>query len=106
MHAQSSANLRSAAVVLSPPKQVVLSLLAGTDTTAVVLTRILQLLATADDREEIVNKLIQELRNDAASGDYALDDTTGTGSGGASSAGILGRVSSSRCNHPRGLSVS
>ena len=67
----------------------VLSLFAGTDTTAVTLTRVLQLLATADDGEEIVDKLIEELSSDAASDDDELDDTTGTGSGGASRAGIF-----------------
>ena len=90
MHAQPSTSLLSPAVVHLPPKQVVLSLLAGTDTTAVTLTRILQLLATSDDREEIVDRLIQELRNDAVSDDDGLDDTAGTGSGSGSVAGILG----------------
>lgn len=75
--------------VLYPLHQVILSLFAGTDTTAVTLTRILQLLATADDGKEIVDKLVQELGNDVTSDDDELDDTTGTGRGGTSRAGIL-----------------
>ena len=62
---------------------------AGTDTTAVTLTRILQLLATADDGREIVASLLEELQNEATSDDNELDDTTGTGKGGASREGIL-----------------
>ena len=62
---------------------------AGTDTTAATLTRILQLLATADDGREIVASLLEELQNEATSDDNELDDTTGTGKGGASREGIL-----------------
>eukprot|EP00903_Cladosiphon_okamuranus_P015051 g13924.t1 len=47
------------------------------------------LLATADDGKEIVEKLIQELRNDVTSNDDELDDTAGTGSSGASRAGTF-----------------
>ena len=64
------------------------ALFAGTDTTAVTLTRLLQSIKTADDGEEIVEKLIEELSNDA-SNNVELDETLGTGSG-ASRAGILG----------------
>lgn len=66
-----------------------LSLFAGTDTTSVTLTRVLQLLATADDGKDIIAKLRQELRNAARSDDDELDDSTGSGSGGASRAGIF-----------------
>eukprot|EP00903_Cladosiphon_okamuranus_P005807 g5752.t1 len=69
---------------------VFLSLFAGTDSSAVSITRVLQLLATAVDGKDIVAELIQELRGDAKSDEDELDDTTGTGSGGASRAGILG----------------
>eukprot|EP00903_Cladosiphon_okamuranus_P015049 g13922.t1 len=69
---------------------VITSLFAGTDTTAVTFPRVLQLLATADDGTAIVDKLIEELRNDATSDDDELDYTAETGSGGASRAGILG----------------
>lgn len=69
--------------------QVILSLFAGTDTTSMTLTRVLQHLATADDGKDIVIKLRQELSNAASSDDDELDDRTGTGSGGASRAGIL-----------------
>ena len=62
---------------------------AGTDTTAVTLTRILQLLGTADDGKELVASLLEELKNEATSEDNELDDTTGTGKGGASREGIL-----------------
>ena len=72
-----------------PFKQVILSLFAGTDTTAVTLTRTLQLLATADNGKDIVAGLLQEFRNEATSDDDELDDTTGTGKGGASREGIL-----------------
>lgn len=54
------------------------------------LTRLLQLLGTAQDGKEIVDMLLQELSNDATSDDDELDDATGTGSGGASRAGIFG----------------
>ena len=49
--------------LLSSPnlKQVILSLFAGTDTTAVTLTRLLQLLATADGGKEIVDRLLKSL---------------------------------------------
>jgi len=70
-------------------KKVILSLFAGTDTTSVTLTRILQLLATADDGKEIVASLLRELRNEATSDDDELDDTTKTGKGGASREGVL-----------------
>lgn len=72
-----------------PSSQVMNILYAGTDTTAVTLTRALQLLATAEDGEDIVDKLRHELKNVATSDDDELDDTTGTGSGGASRAGIF-----------------
>ncbi len=62
---------------------------AGADTTAITLTRILQLLAAADDGKEIVASLLQEQRNEATSDDDELDDTTGVGKGGASREGIL-----------------
>lgn len=73
-----------------PPWQLIGAMAAGTDTTAVTPTRMLQVLATADDGEEIIDKLIEELCNDATSDDGELDATTGTGSGGASRVGILG----------------
>ncbi len=76
--------------MLFPFKQMILSLFAGTDTTAVQLTRMLQLLATADNGKEITASLRQELSNEATSDDDELDDTTGTGEGGASREGILG----------------
>ncbi len=60
------------------------------DTTSVTLTRMLQLLATADDGKEIVAGLRQELSNEAKGDNDELDDTTGTGKGGASREGILG----------------
>ena len=73
-----------------PFGQVLLCLFAGADTTAVTLTRILQLLATAEDGKEMVARLLKEQRNEATSDDDELDDTTGTGKGGASREGILG----------------
>ena len=77
-------------VALSPSKQVINSINAGTDTTASTLTRMLQLLATADDGKNIVATLRQELSNEAkTSDDNELDDTTGAGMGGASRKGIL-----------------
>ena len=76
---------------LSPSEQVITSINAGTDTTASTLTRMLQLLATADDGKEITASLRSELSNEATtSDDNELDDTTGTGKGGASREGILG----------------
>ncbi|CAN0343968.1 unnamed protein product, partial [Hapterophycus canaliculatus] len=68
---------------------VILSLFAGTDTTSVTLTRVLQLLATADDGDDIVGKLRQELSNDASSDDDELDGSAGTSSSDASRAGIF-----------------
>ncbi len=66
------------------------SLYGGTDTTAVTLARILQLLATADNGKGVIASLLQELSNEATSDDDELDDATGTGKGGASREGILG----------------
>jgi len=75
---------------LLPSEQVILSLFAGEDTTAISIARILQLLATADEGKEIVASLLQEQRNEATSDDDQLDETAGTGKGGASREGILG----------------
>lgn len=69
--------------------QVILSVFAAIDTTSVTLSRILQLLKTADDGNEIVDKLIQELSNVAKSNDDELDGDTEIDSDGASRTGIF-----------------
>ncbi|CAM9217969.1 unnamed protein product [Ectocarpus sp. 8 AP-2014] len=61
----------------------VVALFGGIDTTSVTLTRMLQLLGTSEDGKEIMDQLIDELNNDATSGDIALEG------GAASSVGTL-----------------
>ncbi|CAM9885429.1 unnamed protein product [Ectocarpus sp. 4 AP-2014] len=51
----------------------VVALFGGIDTTSVTLTRMLQLLGTAEDGKEVMDQLIDELNNDATSGDIALE---------------------------------
>lgn len=70
--------------------QVILSLIAASDTTSVLTTRILQVLRTGDDSKEITRKLIQELGKVTPIDDHEIGDNTRTSSsGGVSRAGVI-----------------
>ncbi|CAM9562186.1 unnamed protein product [Ectocarpus sp. 12 AP-2014] len=51
----------------------VVAIFGGIDTTSVNLTRMLQLLGAAEDGKEVMDQVIDELNNDATSGNIALE---------------------------------